>query len=221
LAKLLIVDDHPLYREGVIRTLSARPLYAGAVGVATSEDALRALDEDPSFDLVLVDRKLSRSDGLDLLREIGARHPDVARMLTSADASVAVMMAAVKAGAQGFVPKDADRTRARYLRAHRQSAPQGDLRSAQRGHAGPSSRQGSRAGPASLTAYVPGSTSNHSSGRLARGRAGREPVPSRRPVRPDCERRQHRRGRSGAGAGDVVLESCWPGVGRLSVAQAK
>ncbi|HYL19588.1 MAG TPA: response regulator transcription factor [Burkholderiales bacterium] len=106
MAKLLIVDDHPLYREGVIRTLSARPLYANAVGVATSEDALRMLDEDPSFDLVLVDRKLSGSDGLDLLREIGARHPDVARMLTSADASAATMTAAVKAGAQGFVPKD-------------------------------------------------------------------------------------------------------------------
>ena len=106
MAKLLIVDDHPLYREGVIRTLSARPLYASAVGVATSQDALRMLDEDPSFDLVLVDRKLSGSDGLDLLREIGARHPDVARMLTSADTSSAIVIAAVKAGAQGFVPKD-------------------------------------------------------------------------------------------------------------------
>jgi len=106
LSKLLIVDDHPLYREGVIRTLSARPLYANAVGVATSQDALRLLDEDPSFDLVLVDRKLGGSDGLDLLREIAARHPGVARVLTSADASCATVTAAVKAGAQGFVPKD-------------------------------------------------------------------------------------------------------------------
>jgi DNA-binding NarL/FixJ family response regulator len=106
LAKLLIVDDHPLYREGVIRTLSARPLYASTVGVATSEDALRMLHEDPTFDLVLVDRKLGCSDGLDLLREIADRHPDIARMLTSADTSSGIVMAAVKAGAQGFVPKD-------------------------------------------------------------------------------------------------------------------
>jgi DNA-binding NarL/FixJ family response regulator len=107
MTKILIVDDHPLYREGVIQALSGRPLHATAVGVSSGGDALRALEDDPTFDLVLVDRRLPGDDGVDVLRQIGARHPDVARMLISAENSAETIGAAAQAGAQGFVSKGA------------------------------------------------------------------------------------------------------------------
>lgn len=107
MTKILIVDDHPLYREGVIQALSGRPLHATMVGVSSASDALRALESDPTFDLVLVDRKLDGDDGIDVLQQIGSRHPDVARVLISAEDSPETIGAAARAGAQGFISKGA------------------------------------------------------------------------------------------------------------------
>jgi len=105
MTKILIVDDHPLYREGVIAALGGHPLRASVVGVSSGHDAVALLDEDPTFELVLVDRKLAREDGVAALKELGARHPAIARMLISGDDSVETMNAALSAGAQGFLPK--------------------------------------------------------------------------------------------------------------------
>jgi DNA-binding NarL/FixJ family response regulator len=105
MTKILIVDDHPLYREGVIAALSGHPLHACVVGVSSAHDAIRMLDDDPTFELVLVDRNLPSEDGLTALGELGTRHPEVARVLISGDDSAGMIDAAVHAGAQGFLPK--------------------------------------------------------------------------------------------------------------------
>lgn len=105
MAKILIVDDHPLYREGVIAALSGHPLRAAVVAVSCAAEAVRALDEDPTVELALVDRTLHGEDGLQVLAHIGRRHPGVARMLISADDSAQLVRAAMAAGAQGFLPK--------------------------------------------------------------------------------------------------------------------
>lgn len=103
--KILILDDHPLYREGVIGALSGHPLRASVVGVSSTNDAITLLDDDPSFELALIDRRLEGEDGLDALRRIGRSHPAVARMLISGDSSASAIEAAMRAGAQGFLPK--------------------------------------------------------------------------------------------------------------------
>ncbi len=103
--KILIVDDHPLYREGVVHALSGHPLHAIVIGVSSAGRAIQVLDEDPTFELVLVDLRLPGEDGLDVLRSIGARHPSVARMLLSADDSSEVLARAMRSGVQGFLSK--------------------------------------------------------------------------------------------------------------------
>lgn len=103
--KILIVDDHPLYREGVVHALSGHPLHAIVIGVPSAERAVEVLDEDPTFELVLVDLRLQGEDGLDGLRRIALRHPSVARMLLSADDGPEVVARAMRAGAQGFLSK--------------------------------------------------------------------------------------------------------------------
>ena len=103
--KILIVDDHPLYREGVMSALRGHPLRALVLGASSAEEALRTLDDDPTVDLVLVDLRLGKEDGLQALRQIGARHPSIARMLLSAHDSDDIVQAAARAGAQGFLPK--------------------------------------------------------------------------------------------------------------------
>ena len=100
MTKILIVDDHPLYREGVMTALRGQPLRASSAG-----EALRILDDDPTVDLVLVDLRLGQEDGLDGLEQIGARHPPIARMLISGHESPGIVRAAMGAGAQWFLSK--------------------------------------------------------------------------------------------------------------------
>jgi DNA-binding NarL/FixJ family response regulator len=105
MSKILIVDDHPLYREGVMSALRGHPLRALVLGASSAAEALRILDDDPTVDLVLVDLRLGSEDGLKALGQIGARHPSIARMLISAYDSDDIVHAAVRAGAQGFLRK--------------------------------------------------------------------------------------------------------------------
>jgi DNA-binding NarL/FixJ family response regulator len=105
MTKILILDDHPLYREGVITALSAPPLRACVVGASSVGDAIKLLDDDPTFELALVDRRLRGEDGLEALRHIGLKHPAVARVLISGEASTGIAAAAMQAGAQAFLRK--------------------------------------------------------------------------------------------------------------------
>jgi DNA-binding NarL/FixJ family response regulator len=105
MTKVLVVDDHPLYREGLIAALSGHPLRARVAAVSSVNDALRVLEDDPTYELALVDRKLQREDGLEAVRRIGQRHPTVARAVISGEDSAAAIEAAMRAGAQGFLPK--------------------------------------------------------------------------------------------------------------------
>ena len=105
MTKILIVDDHPLYREGVMTALRGQPLRALVLGASSAGEALRILDDDPTVDLVLVDLRLGKEDGLEGLKQIGARHPPIARMLISGHESPGIVQAAMGAGAQGFLSK--------------------------------------------------------------------------------------------------------------------
>ncbi len=105
MTKILIVDDHPLYREGVMTALRGQPLRALVLGASSAGEALRILDDDPTVDLVLVDLRLGKEDGLEGLKQIGARHPPIARMLISGHESPGIVRAAMGAGAQGFLSK--------------------------------------------------------------------------------------------------------------------
>ena len=105
MTKILIVDDHPLYREGVMTALRGEPLRALVLGASSAGEALRILDDDPTVDLVLVDLRLGKEDGLEGLRQIGTRHPPIARMLISGHESPGIVRAAMGAGAQGFLSK--------------------------------------------------------------------------------------------------------------------
>jgi len=54
-SKILFVDDHPLYREGLVHALSGHPLRAVVVAVSSGAQAVTALDADPTIELALVE----------------------------------------------------------------------------------------------------------------------------------------------------------------------
>lgn len=103
--RLLIVDDHPLYRLGLIAALASAMPGTEVEGAESAEAALAILDREPGFDLVLVDQRLPGMDGLAALAHFGERRPDVPRVLISGSEEAGLALRAVDAGASGFIPK--------------------------------------------------------------------------------------------------------------------
>lgn len=107
-SRILLIDDHPLYRHGFIAALAARLPGYTLVGAATAEEGWAELDRQPDTELVIIDFRLPGADGLAALVEFGARHPQVPRVLISGEDSADLAQRALAAGASGFIPKSLD-----------------------------------------------------------------------------------------------------------------
>jgi DNA-binding NarL/FixJ family response regulator len=102
---LLLVDDHPLFHEGLASALARHAPDWRIVSAGSAEAGVRQLEQDPSIALALIDWMLPGGDGMSAMRLYGAAFPQVPRVLISGreDASVAARVRA--AGASGFIPK--------------------------------------------------------------------------------------------------------------------
>lgn len=103
--KILIVDDHPLFRAGFHAVLEQSELEAGVLSVSSVPEALQALQRDGDIGLVLLDIHLRGDDGFNALATIGQRFPTTACIMISGDEQDGVAARAVAAGASGFIPK--------------------------------------------------------------------------------------------------------------------
>jgi DNA-binding NarL/FixJ family response regulator len=106
--RLLVVDDHPLVREGVA-SLMARIEDIDIVGEAsTGEEAVR-LVEDLQPNVVLMDLHMPGMGGIEATRTVSRRHPDIGIIVLSMLDDNDSVFAAVRAGARGYILKDAER----------------------------------------------------------------------------------------------------------------
>ncbi|MTD56243.1 response regulator [Amycolatopsis pithecellobii] len=106
--RLLIVDDHPVVRDGLCGLFSRDDEFEVVGSVGTGADAVR-LAEHHEVDVVLMDLRMPRMSGVDAtlrLREIG--HPARVLILTTYDTDREVLPA-IDAGATGYLLKDAPR----------------------------------------------------------------------------------------------------------------
>lgn len=105
MAKLLIIEDHALVREGLVQTL--RQLDAVEVSEVADFDGANALLEQQgcSFDLVLLDLGLPGVDGLTCLKSFRTRYPWMPVVILSAYDDAHTVGKAMKGGAAGFVSK--------------------------------------------------------------------------------------------------------------------
>ncbi len=103
-ARVLIVDDHAVVREG-IRALIEREPGMVVVGEAGSvAEAIRRADETAPT-LVVLDLRLPDGSGIEACREIRARHPAAQVLILTSFGEDDAVMAAVMAGAAGFLLK--------------------------------------------------------------------------------------------------------------------
>ncbi len=102
--RVVIADDHPLYRDGVARSLSEDPAIL-VVGQAQDADAAVELSDRLTPDVLLLDISMPHGGGIAALRQVmqRAKPPRVA-MLTASEEDEDVMQA-LKAGAQGYILK--------------------------------------------------------------------------------------------------------------------
>ncbi len=104
--KILVCDDHALFREGLELVLAQLDPEAELLGVGNAEDALACLRERAGdLDLVLLDIALPGMDGFQALEAIRGEFPAVPTVLVSASERASDARKALDGGAAGFIPK--------------------------------------------------------------------------------------------------------------------
>ena len=105
-ARILIADDHALVREGLRTMLSGE---AGIEVIAEAQDGAQALSlcQELEPDLVLMDVRMPVMDGLEATRKIKQQMPHISVMMVTMHENPDYLFEAVKAGAAGYVLKDA------------------------------------------------------------------------------------------------------------------
>ncbi|MEV5410308.1 response regulator transcription factor [Thermopolyspora sp. NPDC052614] len=120
---MLIVDDHPVVRNGLAALLGTVEGYEVVGEAADGAEAL-AVAAERRPDVVLMDLAMPRVDGIEATRRLTAQRPGVAVLVLTMSDDDASVLAAMRAGARGYLLKDA--TQQEMLAAVR-SAAQGQL----------------------------------------------------------------------------------------------
>jgi two-component system, NarL family, nitrate/nitrite response regulator NarL len=104
--RVLIADDHPIFRDGLTRLLNAE---RGMNVIGAAEDGLQAVEmvQKLSPDVLLLDLIMPRMPGLDALRELSVSPHPVRTILLTAAIEKAEIATALQMGARGVVLKDA------------------------------------------------------------------------------------------------------------------
>jgi two-component system NarL family response regulator len=102
--KVLLVDDHPLFLEGLRNLLTARDIEV----VGTAGDGLEALAQARVLqpDVVLMDIEMPRCNGLEATRLIKAELPDIKIVMLTVAADDEHLFEAIKSGASGYLIKN-------------------------------------------------------------------------------------------------------------------
>ena len=102
--RILVADDHPLFREGVIRSLTSEPGLAVVGQAASGEEAL-ALARDLLPDIVLLDISMPGWGGLVTAEKISTACPAAKIVMLTVSEDEDKLLAAFKTGARGYVLK--------------------------------------------------------------------------------------------------------------------
>ena len=103
--KILIADDHPIFRSGLAQLLKTVPHFAVVAEAGDGDAALRCLQQT-AFDVAILDIDMPEKDGLEVARLIAAKGMSVRVILLTMHKNEALFNAALNSGVTGYVLKD-------------------------------------------------------------------------------------------------------------------
>lgn len=103
--KVLLADDHNLFREGIARILRNAPGITLA-GLAENGEQAIALAEEHRPDVILMDVHMPEVNGIEATRQISEVHPEIQIIMLTVSDTDADLFAALQYGARGYLLKD-------------------------------------------------------------------------------------------------------------------
>ncbi|MCL4768204.1 MAG: response regulator transcription factor [Hyphomicrobiaceae bacterium] len=103
--RIVIVDDHPLFRKALNQALAASLQTAEIIEAGSLDELTAKLAADSAVDLVLLDLSMPGVQGLSGLLFLRAQHPEIPVVVVSASEDPGTIRGAIGFGASGYVPK--------------------------------------------------------------------------------------------------------------------
>ena len=104
--KVLIVDDHPVFREGLRQCLEARKELRVIAAVGSGAEMWQAIEMHGAPHIVLMDVEMPGESGIELTKAVHERHADTRVLMLTAFSDAERVVAALKAGAVGYLLKN-------------------------------------------------------------------------------------------------------------------
>jgi len=107
-AKVIIADDHPLFRTALKQAIVECIDDAGTLEADNFSELLTAVEATPSLEIVFLDLHMPGNDGFTGLTQLQNHYPDLVVIMVSSDDNDETMQKAINFGAAAFIPKSAD-----------------------------------------------------------------------------------------------------------------
>lgn len=105
--RVLIVDDHPIFRDGISQLINHQPDLEVCGGVCSAAHALSAVEQFKP-DIIVVDISIQGTNGIELMKSIRAQHPNLPALMVSMHDENTYAERALRAGARGYIMKEAE-----------------------------------------------------------------------------------------------------------------
>lgn len=106
--QIIVADDHPLFREALKAAVARREPGTGFVEADSVASLLAAIEAEPDADLLLLDLNMPGAQGFNALAHVRGTRPGLPVAIVSAEDDPQTIAAALRYGAQGFIPKSTE-----------------------------------------------------------------------------------------------------------------